>query len=433
MTEPWAKYNESGYLLDQSDDPVIMRRGPYLWALLHDDKHLSSEIVAILYATTYCAAAVSAPLMGYLADKCGRRGACLTFCVIHSVSSLSVSFDQIEILVLGRLLAGIGITLLWTAFESWMISEHKRQELEESSMPLSSVFGIMTIANCITAMGAGLLSHCIVLVFGSKTHLFMLAILLNTLAAVLMIRSWNENRGIQAELHQETGLGNLEPRSSWRQEVADSLRDWKVLALSLISCCFEGTIFLFRVPVKDDDTIPHGVILANLMAAMILGALLFGTIMARSVTLLRSRLSTFLLSVAFFVAGVSFFAASFAKTEVQLFCAFLLLEACNGLYIPSMAFERGQIVSDSGRASVYGLMNIPLFLFVILALLLTNGDGGESQNVVFLLCAALLTLAAVSSFFSFRNSPSHKGFSDLPSLEIGEVECAKGKVDCDTQ
>ena len=184
--------------------------------------------------------------MGYLADKCGRRGACLTFCVIHSVSSLSVSFDQIEILVLGRLLAGIGITLLWTAFESWMISEHKRQELEESSMPLSSVFGIMTIANCITAMGAGLLSHCIVLVFGSKTHLFMLAILLNTLAAVLMIRSWNENRGIQAELHQETGLGNLEPRSSWRQEVADSLRDWKVLALSLISCCFEGTIFLFR-------------------------------------------------------------------------------------------------------------------------------------------------------------------------------------------
>ena len=26
MTEPWAKYNESGYLLDQSDDPVIMRR-----------------------------------------------------------------------------------------------------------------------------------------------------------------------------------------------------------------------------------------------------------------------------------------------------------------------------------------------------------------------------------------------------------------------
>lgn len=59
--------------------------------------------------------------------------------------------------------------------------------------------------------------------------------------------------------------------------------------------------------------------------------------------------------------------------------------------------------------------------------------SGESQNIIFLLCAALLTLAAVLSFFSFRNSPSHKGFSDLPSLEIGEVECAKGKVDCDTQ
>ncbi|ETS72976.1 hypothetical protein PFICI_15368 [Pestalotiopsis fici W106-1] len=423
-------------------------QGPYLWALLHDEKHLSSETVAILYATGYCAAAISAPFTGYLADKCGRRGACITFCVIHSASSFSVSFDRIEILAIGRVLGGVGITLLWTVFESWMISEHRRQNLEDSPIPLSSMFGIMTIANCITAMCAGLLSHCIVWALGSKTHPFMLGILLDTLAAVLMMRSWNENRGIQAKLDAEAGLGSREPSRSWRQEVADSLRDWKVLTLSLISCCFEGTIFLFRFywpgtlqkahnhshgVGKDDDIIPHGVIFANLMATMVLGALLFGTILERSATLLNSGLSTFLLSAALFFAGASFLTAAYAQTEAQLFCSFLLLEACNGLYIPSMAFQRGQIVSDSGRASVYGLMNIPLFLFVILALLSTNGDGEEYQNVIFIVCAAPLMLAAVLSCVSFLDIPPRNGFSEVSSSEIAESECARNKDESDLQ
>ena len=68
-------------------------------------------------------------------------------------------------------------------------------------------------------------------------------------------------------------------------------------------------------------------------------------------------------------------AAFFGRHELSLLGAFLLLEACNGLYVPSMGYQRSQVVSDARRASVYGFMNIPLFVFVALALITTNREG----------------------------------------------------------
>lgn len=345
--------------------------------------------MASLYTATYCAAAFSAPWTGYLADKFGRRGACLAFCAIHSVSSLSVLFDRTEILVLGRILSGIGITLLWTAFESWMIGEYTRRELAKSSIPLSHMFGIMTTWNCATAIATGLLAHGVVWVSDSKTGPFLVSILLDALAAVLMLRSWNENHGVQVDPHaNEYGL---KTKKSWRQEVMDSIRDSRVLALSLISCCFEGTIFLvmFYWPgalqqahnrsQASDDGIPYGVVFGNFMATMVLGALLFGLLMrtaAKSANNQDSILAKNLLSGALFFAGISSLVATFVGPELQLFGALMFLEACNGIYVPSMAFQRGKLVNETGRASVYGLMNIPLFMFVIVALSTADKAGG---------------------------------------------------------
>jgi hypothetical protein len=51
------------------------------------------------------------------------------------------------------------------------------------------------------------------------------------------------------------------------------------------------------------------------------------------------------------------------------FCVF---EICCGVYFPLMAYQKGKIVEDGVRANVYGLMRIPLNVFVVLVLSTTK-------------------------------------------------------------
>lgn len=126
--------------------------------------------------TGYVAAAASALVAGFMADRYGRRSAGLVFCVVHAVASISVVSDRIEILYAGRALAGIALTLLWTVFESWMVTEFNARGLGEGSVSLSSMFGIMTTSNCAAAIVGGVLGYCIVLVSGRRTSPFLVGV-----------------------------------------------------------------------------------------------------------------------------------------------------------------------------------------------------------------------------------------------------------------
>lgn len=157
------------YLLVMSSEWLS---GPYLYPLLREDKGLPVSIVVALYATAYTSAAISALGVGFLADRYGRRKACLAECVIHALACLSVIVgrDCLPVLFLGRVLAGVGLTLLWTVFESWMVTEWNARGLEGGSGggEMSRMFGMMTTANCMTAIVGGVLGHCMVSIFGSK-------------------------------------------------------------------------------------------------------------------------------------------------------------------------------------------------------------------------------------------------------------------------
>jgi hypothetical protein len=171
--------------------------------------------------------------------------------------------------------------------------------------------------------------------------------------------------------------------------------------MSFVTCCFEGTIFLFMFfwpetlqdahdrehPGQDAAAaIPHGVIFASFMAIMVLGALSFNLMTADpnndSAVHRRTLTPTQLLKVALVVCTVAFSVAAFVREEIALFASFLLLEACNGVYVPSVAYHRGVIISDDARARIYSLMNIPLFVFVVIALRTANAGGGELYSTL---------------------------------------------------
>ncbi|KAI0834362.1 MFS general substrate transporter [Hypoxylon sp. FL0890] len=419
-------------------------QGPYVYSLFREEKALEEQVVATLYIATYVSAAFSAFLTGYMADRFGRKTACLVFCAIHSLASFSVKFDAMWILIAGRVLSGIDLNLLWTSFESWMIAEYNARALDQSSFPLSTMFGTMTKYNCITAIFAGGAGYCLVLVSGSKTNPFIVGVFLDAVAALLIYWTWNENirAGSKHDSSGQDGLSCDMTGKISEERVTSTLRDPRIWVLSFASCCFEGTIFIFTffwpgtlqgAPDTEDpghgDNTPYGVIFASFMAAMVLGAILFSLLIrnANSATVERttafaSILPPLLLGTALFVGASSFLIAALSKAQLHLYLAFLLLEFCNGVYVPAMAYYRGKVVEDSSRALTYGLMNIPLFIFVVATLHTTSSNGEEHRQTVFMSSAVLLLAAAVSVVLGLGIPSVRPGFSRIRNEETCDID-----------
>lgn len=130
--------------------------------------------------------------MGNLADRYGRRIACLTFCVLYASSCFTVLTTNISILFVGRILGGISATLLFSVFETWLVAEYNRLGFGkiEGASSLSSIFGIMSTLNGIAAIVSGVLSEGLVAVTGSRRAPFMGSAACLALASQIMLRYW---------------------------------------------------------------------------------------------------------------------------------------------------------------------------------------------------------------------------------------------------
>jgi MFS transporter, MFS domain-containing protein family, molybdate-anion transporter len=124
--------------------------------------------------------------VGSLADKYGRRLACLAFCVAYALGCLTKISNNVIILFIGRLLGGLSTTLMYSVFESWMVTEYFARDLDKSSMSLDSMFGIMTTLNSIVAIISGVVGESLVAATGTKVSPFMAAVVCLGLAFWLM-------------------------------------------------------------------------------------------------------------------------------------------------------------------------------------------------------------------------------------------------------
>jgi hypothetical protein len=56
----------------------------------------------------------------------GRKRACITYCITYILSCITKHSPQYRILMIGRVLGGIATSLLFSAFESWLVAEHNK-------------------------------------------------------------------------------------------------------------------------------------------------------------------------------------------------------------------------------------------------------------------------------------------------------------------
>jgi MFS transporter, MFS domain-containing protein family, molybdate-anion transporter len=123
----------------------------------------------------------------------GRKKLCLAFCLTYALTCTCVLVDWLPILLVGRVLGGISTSILYSAFESWLISSATSLALPQSD--LSTIMGRATVVNGFVATGAGVFSNQLVSATKSFSSPFIASGALLLLAWVVIRGTWIENYG----------------------------------------------------------------------------------------------------------------------------------------------------------------------------------------------------------------------------------------------
>jgi hypothetical protein len=91
---------------------------------------------------------------------------------------------------MGRVLGGLSTTLMYTVFESWMVTEYHWQHLDEVGGSLDDIFGNMTTLNGVVAIIAGLIAQELADFTGTQVTPFMTAVVLLFLAFGGISKQW---------------------------------------------------------------------------------------------------------------------------------------------------------------------------------------------------------------------------------------------------
>ncbi|MBA0768734.1 hypothetical protein Gotri_017516, partial [Gossypium trilobum] len=338
-------------------------------------------------------------IVGSLADKQGRRRACVTYCITYILSCITKHSPQYKILMVGRVLGGIATSLLFSAFESWLVAEHNKRGFEQQWLSLTFSKAIF-LGNGLVAILAGLFGNVLVdsLSLGPVAPFDAAAIFL-AIGMAIILSSWTENFGDPSE--------NKDLLTQFRGAAVAIASDEKIALLGAIQSLFEGSMYTFVflwTPAlsPNDEEIPHGFIFATFMLASMLGSSLASRLMARSSPRVESYMQiVFVISSASLMLPIitNFLVApskvkgesiSFAGClQVLGFCTF---EACVGIFWPSIMKMRSQYIPEEARSTIMNFFRIPLNIFV--CIVLYNVDAFPI-TVMFGMCSIFLLVASI--------------------------------------
>ncbi|XP_077869439.1 molybdate-anion transporter-like [Saccoglossus kowalevskii] len=280
----------------------------------------------------------------------GRRANCIIYGILYGLSCVTKHFPYFHILMIGRILGGTATSILFSAFESWLVYEHNSRGFD--SELLSTVFSHATLGNSLVAIGSGIVAQVFADNFGFVAP-FDLSLTVLVIMCVFLVTTWTENYG--------DATGNV--MSSMKSALISIKQDRKILCLGLIQSLFEGSMYTFvlewtpaltppdppEVPAglevaADDEvssTIPHGWIFANFMVAIMIGSSLFKILCKYSSPESFMRLVLFIGAISLVVPIV------LPNNKEYIFAGFIVFEVCVGIFWPAMGTMRGQYVPEA--------------------------------------------------------------------------------------
>jgi len=406
-------------------------QGPYVYAL-YDAYGFSRHEISQLFVAGFGSSMFFGTFVGSFADKIGRKRGCQLYCVLYIASCCTKHFANYWVLMVGRVTGGIATSLLFSGFESWLVSEAcEKRRLDKDA--LGHIFALMWFGNSLVAIIAGILGD-VTVGFGGLTKLgetafhvggfcspFDLAILLLVVGLLLISFLWEENYGTsEASQPSSEQEGLAKQVMDGAQAIASSK---KLMIIMGMVACFEGSMYTFVfnwTPALSNklSTPAFGMVFASFMMAYMCGSSTFDILRGRGASAIQlAQLAFFLGAAAFLVAGIAFMVSLSVTTMGLIYSGFILFEFCCGLYFPSVSTIKGEAVPESIRSTVYNLYRVPMNA-IVLAVLLTN----LSMTSVFVTCFALLASAGAATVGLGR-----AGVPGLGACDVESYGTASGK------
>ncbi|KAL3149800.1 hypothetical protein ABBQ38_013625 [Trebouxia sp. C0009 RCD-2024] len=378
-------------------------QGPFVYAL-YQFYDFDRAAIGQLFIAGFGSSMIIGTLVGSLADRNGRKKAALTYVATYAFGCFTKHWNNFHILLVGRVFCGVATSLLYSAFESWLVAEHFKRGYEGNW--LGGTFSkAVFLGNGLIAIVAGLLGHALVEVFKlGPVSPFDAAALVLIAGGVYIALTWTENYGDSADKTPfHASLVNA-GKTIWE--------DPRVGLLGTMQSLFEGSMYTFVflwTPAlsPDGEHLPHGMIFACFMVSSMAGSALAGRLLAHASGYKPERYmqTVFAVSAATLTVPVAFHLQRSSETssldpnapgitfegKIQLL-AFCVFEACVGIFWPSMMKMRSQYVPEESRSTIINFFRIPLNLFVCIMLYNTSA---LPLAAMFGMCALFLLGCAI--------------------------------------
>ncbi|WOL05681.1 molybdate-anion transporter-like [Canna indica] len=372
-------------------------QGPYVY-YLYSQYGFDKGDIGRLFIAGFGSSMLFGTVVGSLADKQGRKRACVTYCITYILSCITKHSPEYKILMVGRILGGIATSLLFSAFESWLVAEHNKRGFEPQWLSVTFSKAIF-LGNGLVAIISGLLGNLLAdnLGFGPVAPFDAAAFFL-AIGMAIILSSWSENYGDPSE--------NKDLLSQFKGAAAAIASDEKIALLGAIQSLFEGSMYTFVflwTPAlsPNDEDIPHGFIFATFMLSSMLGSSIASKLMARATLKVESYMQiVFAISAFSLLLPIlsNFFVAPNEKGSSMSFggciqlLGFCVFEACVGIFWPSIMKMRSQYIPEEARSTIMNFFRIPLNIFVCIVLYNVNAFP---ITIMFGMCSIFLFMASV--------------------------------------
>ncbi|CAD2216622.1 Sugar-tranasporters, 12 TM, putative [Angomonas deanei] len=328
-------------------------KGPYN-VILYQYHGLSLKQIAFVLTSGNFASLMVGTFAAAASDRLGRRFMCRVYCVLYSISMLSKVSSNYHILIAGRIVGSVGLSLLFTSFESWLVSVHGSLGLP--SYMLQNAFADAFFCQSVSAVVAGVVAQSVAYVCGVVAP-FLVAVPI-ALFAFYRLGRWSENYGdVKAN-----------PFLSLKRGFAVIYTSKGLQLLALCETTFEACIGLWVflwTPTVDSTgrQSSFGVMFSVYMISTMIGGLLCRLVSVP--TLLVTVHFLFLISV---VGAVLLY-----RYKTVVFVCYCLIEMSVGIFFSTHPTVRSGLVEDATRSSVLSWFRVPinLLVFTLLNLNLT--------------------------------------------------------------
>lgn len=296
--------------------------------------------------------------------------------------------ENYEVLLFGRVLSGIAVAILSSAFETWVMNRS-----EMAAFPwvwIQRTFALQAMGTGAVAIGAGVLAEGAEEMFGFVAP-FLLAFGFLVMGTLWIANCWVEplsNRFTSGSLSQ-----------AWTALASNS----KIALCGMTVVAFESCIYIhvfLWTPMLEQSlpdeygeahkALPHGVVYSSFMACVIIGSSIYQHLFER-----QHQPEDLLLGTCA-IAGVSMTIPAISSNHTLIFLSFLAFEMCYGAYLSGIGFIKGRFIQMETRATVMNLFSSGQIVIVLMVL--PNIPAPLEYSSACMVCAFLSFAACFAQY-----------------------------------